>query len=123
MRILLDTHIFLWSISEPEKIPSNFRESIESLANEILVSAVSISEIMIKSSIGKLEISFHPVQEVHEAGFSLIPFTGEEAIPLKELPFHHRDPFDRMLIAQSLVQDIPIMTCDRKFSAYTCKLC
>lgn len=122
MKVLLDTHIFLWAISDPKKLPPTYRKILESLANECLVSAICISEIMIKSSIGKLDCHFDPVQEAKEAGFELLPFVGEDALPLKELPFHHRDPFDRMLIAQSLSRSIPIMACDEKFTAYECRL-
>ena len=122
MKVLIDTHIFLWAISEPERIPYPFQQILDSLANECLISAISISEIMIKSSIGKLDCPFNPVDEAREAGFEVLPYTGDDAIPLKNLPFHHRDPFDRMLIAQSLARNLPIMTCDEKFSAYGCRL-
>ncbi|MGA0334415.1 MAG: type II toxin-antitoxin system VapC family toxin, partial [Kiritimatiellia bacterium] len=86
------------------------------------VSSVSIAEIMMKSSIGKLEIPFDPLSEAEAAGFEMMSFSGKDALPLKKLPYHHRDPFDRMLISQALVQDLPIMTCDRKFSPYGCRL-
>ncbi|MCC5846117.1 MAG: type II toxin-antitoxin system VapC family toxin [Verrucomicrobia bacterium] len=122
MKVLLDTHIFLWAVSEPEKLPVSYRSILDSLANECLVSSVSISEIMIKCSIGKLDCPFNPVEEVKEAGFELIPFNGEDALPLKDLPFHHRDPFDRMLIAQSMTRGLQIMTCNAKFSAYNCSV-
>lgn len=122
MKILLDTHIFLWSISEPEKIPSAFLQELESLANTCFVSSVSIAEIMFKSSIGKLDVQFDPLLEAEEAGLELLEYQTKDAIPLKDLPFHHRDPFDRMLIAQSMEQKLKIMTCDHKFAEYECDM-
>ena len=119
---MLDTHIFLWGLSEPEKIPQAFRRELDSLANTCFVSSVSIVEIMIKVSIGKLDIPFDPLSEADEAGFEMMNFSGEYAGPLRDLPFHHRDPFDRMLIAQGLTRKLPIMTCDHKFGMYDCKL-
>lgn len=77
---------------------------------------------MIKASIGKLECEFNPVEEAEAAGFEMLPFTGGDALPLKELPMHHKDPFDRMLIAQSLARDVPVMTCDSWFAKYDAPL-
>ena len=122
MKVLLDTHILLWALSEPQKIPAPFRTLLQSLANECFVSAVSITEMLIKASIGKLECTFDPVEEVEAAGFTIMSFRGKDALALKELPFHHRDPFDRMLISQSLSRNLPIMTCDKAFGAYECDL-
>jgi PIN domain nuclease of toxin-antitoxin system len=122
VKILLDTHIFLWALAEPERIASARRMELESLANVIYVSSISIAEIMIKASIGKLDVQFNPVDEAKICGFELLDFRGEDALVLGPLPFHHRDPFDRMLIAQSLGNRIPIMTDDAAFSSYDCKL-
>ena len=77
---------------------------------------------MIKSSIGKLEVAFDPVDIAIETGFQLLSFSGNDALQLKHLPFHHKDPFDRMLIAQALSNNYTIMTDDPKFSRYDCKL-
>jgi PIN domain nuclease of toxin-antitoxin system len=120
LNILLDTHIFLWSISEPKRIPKSFLLELESLANVCFISSVSIAEIMIKASIGKLEVNFNPIEEAENAGFEMLDFSGKAALPLKDLPFHHRDPFDRMIIAQSITNQLPIMTCDPLFSKYEC---
>lgn len=122
MRLIVDTHVFLWGLCEPEKIDPRRRGELESPANIAYVSAVSIAEIMIKASIGKLAIDFDPVQAALDAGFEMLDLTGREALLLKEMPFHHRDPFDRMLIAQSLANRIPIMTDDRIFTQYDCRL-
>ena len=122
MKILLDTHIFLWALAEPDKISEAKRAEIESPANRVFVSAISIAEIMIKSSIGKLTTDFDPVEAAEQCGFELLDFDAESALKLSALPFHHRDPFDRMLIAQSLASGLPIMTGDDKFRFYDCRV-
>jgi len=122
MKILLDTHIFLWAISAPERLPAKWRAELESQANQVYLSAVSVAEIMIKSSIGKLDVQFNPLDIADKSGFDLLNFTAQDALLLKEMPFHHRDPFDRMLIAQATQKRIAIMTDDAKFSRYECRL-
>lgn len=122
MKILIDTHIFLWALSEPVRIPINRRGELESKANIIYVSAISIAEIMVKASIGKIDFPFDPVEEAKRAGFELLDFTGPDALHLGSLPFHHRDPFDRMIIAQGLRAGFAIMTDDVKFKPYGVRL-
>lgn len=122
MKILIDTHIFLWAISCPERLPSRWRTELESPANIVYLSAVSVAEIMIKASIGKLGINFDPVKIAAESGFEMLDFSGGDALLLKDLPFHHRDPFDRMLIAQALNNKLPLMTDDKKIHRYGCPL-
>jgi len=122
VKILLDTHIFLWALAEPHRISAAKRSEIETPANIIYLSAISIAEIMIKSSLGKLAIDFDPVEEAEKCGFTMLDFSGRDAMQLGTLPFHHRDPFDRMLIAQSLSSAIPIMSEDAKFKDYDCRL-
>lgn len=122
MKILLDTHMFLWAIAEPNRIPPDERWKVESLANIVCVSSVSIAEIMIKTSLGKLRVDFDPNEQAIQAGFEPLDFTGRDALWLKSLPFHHRDPFDRMLISQSLETGIPILTQDTVFRHYDCRL-
>jgi PIN domain nuclease of toxin-antitoxin system len=122
MRIIIDTHIFLWSLSEPQRIDKRRRGEIESRANIVYVSSISIAEIMIKASIGKLAVSFDPVKMVEACGFELLAFKGGDALLLKDMTFHHKDPFDRMIIAQGIANKFPIMTNDEKFKHYDCKL-
>lgn len=123
MKILLDTHIFLWAISEPENLGTKWRHELETMANTIYVSSITVAEIMIKSSIGKLDVHFDPVAVIENSGFEQLDFRSEDAVLLKEMPFHHRDPFDRMLIAQSIANKMRLMSDDKKFSLYSCKLC
>jgi len=122
LNIIIDTHIFLWSLSEPEKISPKKIKEVKGLYNTIYVSSITIAEIMIKSSIGKLNINFDPIDMAEKTGFKLLNFTGKDALLLKEMPFHHKDPFDRMLIAQSIENNFHIMSDDQKFTLYDCKL-
>jgi len=122
MKIIIDTHIFLWALATPEKICQNKRRELELPSNIIYVSSITLAEIMIKASIGKLQIDFDPVDLAQQSGFEILAFTGNDAFPLKNLPFHHRDPFDRMLISQSLTTKYPLMTYDRKIKLYECRV-
>ena len=122
MQIILDTHIFLWSISDPDKIDIRKRKKIQSLSNTIYISAITITELMIKASIGKLGIDFNPIEIAEKSGFEMLDYTVDNAVLLKDMPFHHRDPFDRMIIAQSISNNFPIITDDMKFRKYDCKL-
>lgn len=122
MNLLLDTHTFLWAISDPNRIPVRQREQIKQLANIVYVSAVSVAEIMIKVSIGKMDFPFDANEQIIEAGFLPLDFSGRDATRLRELPFYHRDPFDRMLISQALERNLLIVTQDQAFKHYNCRL-
>lgn len=122
MNIIIDTHIFLWALAEPLKLSDAKRSALEDLSNTIYVSAVSIAELMIKASIGKIEIDFDPVAIAKESGFDLLDFGANASLLLKELPFHHNDLFDRMLVAQSIASRYPIMTEDPKIRRYDCRI-
>ena len=122
MKIIIDTHIFLWALSDPSKITRKKLNILESPTNIIYISSISIAEIMIKASIGKLQIDFDPVNLAEQSGFELLDFSGQDALQLKNLPFLHRDPFDRMLISQSIATKYPLMTDDDKIKLYQCKV-
>ena len=122
MKIIIDTHIYLWALAKPNKIATEKRRELESLANTIYVSSITIAELMIKASLGKLTIDFDPLVLTEEMGFVPLDFSAADAVLLKTLPFHHRDPFDRMLIAQAIAQKFSIMSDDRKFERYECRL-
>ena len=121
MKILVDTHIYLWMLSSPEKFDDSRRYELESQANEVFLSSISVAELMIKQSIGKIEINFNPVDMATKMGLEMLNFSGDDAIVLGELPFHHRDPFDRMLIAQAITNNLVLMSDDSKFREYNCK--
>ena len=120
MKILIDTHIFLWMLSCPEKLTEKRRYELESPANEVFLSAMSIAELMIKSSTGKIDITFNPVEMAKQMQVDILDFSGMHAMVLGELPLHHKDPFDRMLIAQAITGKLTLMSDDSKFAAYDC---
>jgi PIN domain nuclease of toxin-antitoxin system len=122
VRLLIDTHIFLWMLSCPEKINSKRRYELESPANEVILSAMSIAELMVKSSIGKINIEFDPLEMAKQMQIEVLDFSGHHAMALGKLPFHHKDPFDRMIIAQALVSKVPLMSDDAKFLKYNCNI-
>jgi len=122
VKILIDTHIFLWAIAEPYKLSENQIRALETRANIIYVSAVTVTELMIKASLGKLQIDFDPVAIAKESGFELLDFSAEDALALKEMPYFHKDPFDRMLISQAINRKCYLMSNDGKFGKYACKL-
>ena len=122
MNIIIDTHIYLWALTCPERLSKSFHYELESPANVIWLSSVSITEMMIKSSIGKLTLDFDPISLAQQSGFLMLDYSAQDAVPLKTLAFHHKDPFDRMLISQSMSRSYKIMTADSKFALYDCKL-
>ncbi len=122
MRILVDTHVFIWAVATPERLSPAQRSELESRANIILLSSVSIAEIMIKASLGKLSFDHDVIACAEQMGFELLNFSATDATLLRDLPFHHRDPFDRMLIVQCVARNIALMSNDRRFAPYDCKL-
>lgn len=109
-------------ISQPDRIAPGKRAVLEDEANIIYVSAISIAEIMVRSSVGKLEVDFDPLDMAIQSGFELLDFSVQDAALLRTLPLYHKDPFDRMLIAQSINNRYPIVTDDGKFPLYDCKI-
>ena len=122
MKIIIDTHIFLWAISQPHKLSTQKIRELETLSNTIYVSSITITELMIKSSIGKLQIDFDLISIAKDSGFEMLDFSASDALALKKMPFHHKDPFDRMLISQAINRKFHLMSDDGHFSAYGCKL-
>ena len=122
MKILIDTHIYLWMLSCEEKLSQTRRYELESPANEVFLSAMSIAELMIKHSIGKIDIAFDPLEMANKMGLEILGFSGVEAMALGSLPLYHKDPFDRMLIAQALTNKLSLMSDDPEFLQYGCKI-
>lgn len=117
MRILLDTHLFLWALSAPSKLSAAARKQID--AAEVFVSAASIWEISIKSAIGKLDADPDELLAgVEPAGFSMLPITGEHAAKVAKLAPIHKDPFDRILVAQASVEPMILLTNDDTLRDY-----
>jgi len=122
MKILLDTHIFLWMLTSPERLNDKRRYELETPANEVFLSAMSIAELMIKHTIGKIHVEFDPFEMAKEMRIEILSFSGDHAMMLGKMPLHHKDPFDRMIIAQAIVNRLPLMSDDPKFPAYDCKI-
>ncbi len=126
MKLLLDTHIFIWWADQPEKLSPAALSTLEDEANELLLSVASVWEMQIKIQLGKLKLSL-PLkelvknqQEINDLMVSPVALT--HVLALDALPVHHKDPFDRLLIAQSIAEGLTIVTADSQFSTYSVKL-
>ncbi|HXM50708.1 MAG TPA: type II toxin-antitoxin system VapC family toxin [Pyrinomonadaceae bacterium] len=122
MRLLLDTHAFLWFIMGSANLSVNARALIENPANERQLSVVCLWEIAIKTSLGKLTLSA-PFDELIPAqlmlnGIDVLNIKVDHLSTLTSLPFHHRDPFDRLIIAQAIVEKLPVISLDGVFDTY-----
>ena len=119
MRLLLDTAVIIYAVESPEKLTKRAASALRNLDNALELSAVSVTEIAIKAVSGKLEFPAAVLRKaVDDLGIRILPFTSDHAFRLFDLPVHHRDPFDRQIIAQALSEDIAIITPDREFSSY-----
>jgi PIN domain nuclease of toxin-antitoxin system len=122
VRLLLDTHTFLWFIEGNMALSSYARQLIEDRTNERLLSIASLWEMAIKASLGRLTLSLSftdlVVEHVHGNAIELFEILPRHLDVLTTLPFYHKDPFDRMIIAQSQAENIPILSCDSAFDDY-----
>ena len=122
MRLLLDTHVWLWMQAEPEKLGAPARALIEDGGNELLFSAASVWEIAIKVGVGKLHlpepVSTYVPSRMQSSGVSALAVSHAQAAGVADLPRHHRDPFDRLLVAQAMSEGVPILSSDAQFDAY-----
>lgn len=119
MRLLLDTATLIFAVQFPERLSSASASAIQNPDNALELSAISITEIAIKFATGKLRFAAETLnQAVHDLGIRVLPYGADHALRLFDLPLHHRDPFDRQIIAQALVEEIAIATPDRRFGKY-----
>ena len=121
MSLLLDTHALLWWLADDPLEPAA-RARIADPGELVRVSAVSLWEIAIKRALGKLEAEASLVSQVRDGGFEPLPITGDHGERAGALPLHHRDPFDRMLVAQAQAESLTLVTRDRAFDAYEVEL-
>lgn len=117
MRLLLDTHVVLWELEGTRSVGPGAQAAIER-AKELTFSVVSFAEIGVKASIGKLIVPGDLYAHVLRSGLQILGLAPDAALAVAELPLHHRDPFDRLLIAQARCDGLTIVTADRRFSAY-----
>ena len=120
MKLLLDTHIFLWALSETNRLSKKQIVVMEDPTNTVYVSSIVITKIVIKAPLDKLELGFNPINAAGRSGFEILDFSAKDALLLKDLTIHHRDPFDRMLITQAISRELIIATQDSFFDQYDC---
>lgn len=122
MRVLVDTHAWLWMLTEPDRLPPPCREVVGAAETEVLLSAASAWEIAVKYALGKLPLpeapSSYVMSRIAASGCTALPVEHAHALHTSLLPHHHRDPFDRLLVAQAQILGISIVTGDRAISAY-----
>lgn len=119
MRVLLDTHILLWWLKDDRKLPDKAGKIIEASDNDIFISAVNAWEIAIKKSLGRIQIDMNEfLESVNISGLDILNITINHACQVSYLPDHHNDPFDRMLIAQSIVEPMHLLTHDATLGHY-----
>lgn len=124
VRVLLDTHVLVWYLEGNANLSRPQRELIVKAETEVFVSTASLWEIAIKTSIGKLKITRSLTDILQQLSFQsidILHIAPGHVLQVATLPFHHRDPFDRMIIAQSKVEFLPIITLDKEFAAYGVK--
>jgi len=125
MNLLLDTHAFLWFVTGDQRLSTRARQAMETADAEMFLSAASIWEMAIKSSLGRLTLPLplnEYIAEKLKQGFRVLPVDWTHAAAAEKMPFHHRDPFDRLLIAQATVEDLPLISGDPEFRACKVKL-
>jgi len=122
MNFLLDTHILLWWLENDSKLSGEIRSVVSDPNNLIFVSAISSWEIAIKQSLGKLTLPNNLEEALDISRFEVLSITLAHGIRVADLPMHHKDPFDRMLISQALVEGLTIITVDNKFKLYEVSL-
>lgn len=118
MRLLIDSHALLWILSSPRQLSARARSALGDPVNERFVSVAALWEIAIKVSVGKLSIPMALDAAVIHSAATPLAITIDHAKCVQTLPFHHRDPFDRMMIAQAIEEGLTVVTRDRHFQAY-----
>jgi PIN domain nuclease of toxin-antitoxin system len=118
MRLLLDTHVLLWWMFDHPRLTPDLKALVADDSNNVLVSSVSAFEITTKQALGKLEVPDDLDVQIEASGFTDLPLTIRHGLAAGRLPLHHRDPFDRLLVAQAQCDDLTLVTADGKLRAY-----
>jgi PIN domain nuclease of toxin-antitoxin system len=126
VKVLLDTHAFLWAITDNPQLSDKARRMFTSSDNELLLSAASVWEILVKVQIGRLPLpkpaGDYLERQLAKNSITVLPIQLRHVLRLERLPLHHRDPFDRLLIAQSLEEELPVLTADPLMKNYSAML-
>jgi PIN domain nuclease of toxin-antitoxin system len=125
MKLLLDTHAFLWFVTGDERLSRQARRTLEADETEMMLSAASVWDMAIKASLGRLSLPASVadyIAEKVEGGLGVLPVDWTHAAAVEKLPQHHRDPFDRLLVAQALAEELPVVTNDPAFRSYGVKV-
>ena len=125
MKVLLDTCAFLWLVTDDSKLSPIAKEIFLDTENELFLSAVTGFEITVKFNLGKLQLTEPPkefiVNRIQSNALTELPISMKHTLALQDLPFYHKDPFDRLLVAQAYVHQIPLLSADQQLSAYDIK--
>jgi PIN domain nuclease of toxin-antitoxin system len=119
---LLDTHLLIWALVQPDRLAAPLREILEDPGHEVLFSAASLWEIAIKAALGRADFKVAPSEILSaalETGFAELPVRAAAALKVADLPLHHRDPFDRLLVAQALTEPARLYTADAALEPYS----
>jgi len=125
MRLLIDTHILIWFLEGNNLLSKPRRQKIADSNNDVFVSITSLWEIAIKISIGKLTLNkplADVIKQIAAQDIEILPVLAEHTLRVSTLPFYHRDPFDRIIISQAQIENLPVMTDDHEFSNYGIKI-
>ncbi len=122
MKLLLDTHAALWWLSGDERFGDMAADHLVDATNQVLLSAAVVWEVAIKRSLGKLQAPKHFAPTLLDAGAQPLPVTLDHAAAVEELPWHHRDPFDRLLVAQALIEGAALVSQDEALRPYGVRL-
>ncbi|MEO6589641.1 MAG: type II toxin-antitoxin system VapC family toxin [Pyrinomonadaceae bacterium] len=125
MHLLIDTHILIWFLEGNKLLSKTRRQIVADSQNNIFVSIACLWEMAIKISIGKLTLAkplADVIKQIEIEGFEILPVLPEHTLQVSTLPFHHRDPFDRIIIAQAQIENLAVMTDDKDFADYGVKI-
>ena len=122
LRLLLDTHVLIWALDNPSRLSRKAGAAIEDEENEVFVSVVSPWELAVKGPREGLRLPDGLEAKLDQHRFDMLPVLYRHTEPIGEMPYHHRDPFDRMLVAQAVVDNLTIVTADRKLTEYQVSL-
>ncbi len=121
MRFLIDTYVFLWFVSNAKELSKTAKTTIESGNNEIFISIASLWEISIKTALGKLSIKGHyesVIDDLNDNSIQILPINFAYTVEQNRLPFHHRDPFDRIIVSQTIIENMDLISIDAAYDNY-----